>query len=91
MSSSHWLDKAADLLVAPTDNLRDLAVLAGGDPRTFYRHTSLDGCDLRGQDLSGMEFTTLGQGHILVDESTKFDPQYQRDFERLLALSKGHA
>jgi hypothetical protein len=53
---THWLDKVITLLQARTSNLRELAELAGEDPRTFYRGISLNEVDIEGQDLSGMEF-----------------------------------
>ena len=81
------MDNVVDLLAADITHLRDLAILAGGDPKVFYRGASLNGTNLCGQDLRGMEFTTLDQGNILVDENTELDPQYQDDFERLLASS----
>ena len=39
-----------------TADLRELARIAGGDPRTFYRGISLDDLDLGGQNIDGMEF-----------------------------------
>ena len=59
MSGAHWLAGVEDVLKADTGDLRQLAVLAGGDPATFYLGTPMDGADLRGQDLRGMLFTGL--------------------------------
>lgn len=53
---AHWLDMVVELLQASTDDLRELALIAGGDPKTFYLGTDLGKLDTEGQDLSGMEF-----------------------------------
>jgi hypothetical protein len=53
----HWLQKVVDILNADTSNLRELARLAGGDPKTFYRGANLEGVDVENQNLQGMEFT----------------------------------
>jgi hypothetical protein len=55
---AHWLDKVVTLLQARTSNLRELAELAGEDPRTFYRGVMLSELDVEGQDLTGMEFAS---------------------------------
>jgi hypothetical protein len=54
----HWLDKVITLLVAPTANLRELAILAGADPATFYVGTDIGKLDLAGQDIDGMKFSS---------------------------------
>ena len=54
--SEHWLDKVIEILNAETSDLRELAKLAGGDPRTFYRGVELRSLETAGQDLTGMEF-----------------------------------
>jgi len=52
----HWLDKVIALLQADTANLRELARIAGSDPKTFYRGIQIDDLDLDGQNIEGMEF-----------------------------------
>lgn len=52
----HWLDKVLTILQAQTADLRELARIAGGDPKIFYRGISRDRLDLAGQDIDGMEF-----------------------------------
>lgn len=52
----HWLSTAADLLMADTADLRALARIAGGDPRTFYVTIDIRRVDISGQDISGMQF-----------------------------------
>jgi hypothetical protein len=69
---------------AQTADLRELALIAKADPRIFYRGARLDGVDLSGQDIRDMEFTELESAQVLVDENTKFDPIYKRDFNRLI-------
>ena len=72
MSGAHWLAGVEDLLKADTGDLRQLAVLAGGDPATFYLGTPMDGADLRGQDLRGMLFTGLDPRKVRHDAKTIF-------------------
>ena len=59
---SHWLDKVIVLLEADTSSLRELALLAGGDPRSFYLGSKMEDVDWSNQDLQGMLFTPRGQG-----------------------------
>jgi hydroxysqualene synthase len=73
---SHWLDKVVTLLQSDTSDLRELARIAGGDPRTFYRGANMNGSDLCGQDLRGMEFTNLDLSQIKLDDRTTLDPIY---------------
>lgn len=54
----HWLDKIITLLQAETFDLRELARIAGGDPRTFYRGIDPVDLDLSGQNIDGMEFSS---------------------------------
>jgi hypothetical protein len=78
----HWLSKVVDLLQVETADLRELATLAGGNPKTFYRGARLNGVDLTGQDLSGMEFTDLHAANVALDGNTKLDSRYARTFSR---------
>lgn len=61
---SHWLDKVVSLLQAETADLRELAQIAGGDPRIFYRGINPAELDLANQDIQGMEFSST------IDQST---------------------
>lgn len=63
----------ARILQAETGDLRVLAELAGGDPRTFYIGTSLSGADVRGQDLRGMILPGLDLDHLQHDAKTLKD------------------
>jgi hypothetical protein len=73
---SHWLQKVIKLFKSESVNLRDLAKLAGGDPRTFYIGANLDGADLSGQDLRGMTFSNFNVDKVKIDSKTKLDPKY---------------
>jgi hypothetical protein len=70
---SHWLQKVVAILKAETADLRELAHLAGGNPETFYRGAKMDGVDLSGQDLRGMEFTNLDLALVWTDSNTRLD------------------
>jgi hypothetical protein len=59
-----------------TTDLRELAKFAGGNPKTFYRGARLEGVDISGQDLRGMEFTDLQAAKIKFDKRTKLDRRY---------------
>lgn len=88
---SHWLQTVIDLLEAETSNLRELAILAGADPRTFYVGVKLEDLDIRGQDLRGMTFTNFDPKRVLADEKTEFDSSYQnRPSDQLYKDSGGH-
>jgi formylglycine-generating enzyme required for sulfatase activity len=69
---THWLDKIVEIMKAETADLRELARIAGYDPTDFYRGTVIDGADLCGQDLTGMEFTHLDLSKVKYDENTRF-------------------
>lgn len=66
---SHWLDKVIELLEADTMELRDLARIAGADPRTFYRGIDPKTLDLNGQDVDGIDF---GDGIDYVKTMAKY-------------------
>ncbi len=68
----HWLEKVITLLQADTSDLRELARMAGSNPRIFYRGISLADLELSGQDLQDMEFA---EG---VFEDVKTWPDYLR-------------
>lgn len=72
----HWSDRVIKILEAKTGNLRDLAEIAGCDPKTFYKNQSLAGCDIRGQDLRGMDLSGCQLDRAVIDESTKIDPEF---------------
>jgi urease gamma subunit len=70
--SEHWLAGVEAVLAAETGDLRELAILAGGDPQTFYIGTPLAGADLRGQDLRGMILPDLDPRRVRHDSKTIF-------------------
>jgi hypothetical protein len=59
---AHWLEKVIALLKAETADLRELAYLAGGDPKVFYKGIDLHQLDTEGQNLEGMEFSPTASG-----------------------------
>ena len=54
---THWLSKVMLVLQANTADLRELAKIAGGDLKTFYRGVRPEDLDLVGQNLEGIEFS----------------------------------
>lgn len=66
------LKEAEAILQASTSDLRELAILAGQDPRTMYIGTCMNGVDVRGQDLRGMIFTNLDRTKVRSDERTRW-------------------
>jgi hypothetical protein len=44
--------------------LRELALIAGGNPKTFYHGVNPDDLDLEGQDVQGIEFTNVATEHM---------------------------
>lgn len=69
---AHWLDKVVALLQAETADLRELAIIAGGNPKTFYRGASLDDVDLSDQDVRGMNLS-LDLNRVTLNARTKLD------------------
>jgi hypothetical protein len=66
---THWLEKVVLLFKAPTSDLRALAELVGEDPKTFYRGIDLDGLEVEGQDLTGMEFGDIEADGVANDNN----------------------
>ena len=84
---NHWLETASKILRSDIANLRELARLAGSDPRFFYRGVNLRRADLRGQDLRGMDFTGANLRDAKIDPSTLLDKpwdlkSYEADFRQ---------
>ena len=72
---THWTSKIIDLLEADTADLRELAIIAGGDPKTFYLGVDMRGVDVRGQDLRGMVFSPTAYTEMLWDKETNFSDE----------------
>lgn len=72
----HWLDGVSKILESDSENLRELATIAGLDPSDLYAYVDLSGCDLRGQDLRGMDFTGSRIEACLIDSLTQIDAEY---------------
>jgi len=62
----HWLEVVVTLLQSNTTDLRKLAILAGGNPETFYIGTDLEGLDLDDQDFTNMDFGAEQNARLLV-------------------------
>jgi hypothetical protein len=54
---AHWLETVVKLLLASTNDLRELARIAGADPKTFYIGIDPRTLDTTDQDISDMEFS----------------------------------
>ena len=52
-----WEKQALKLLMADTEDLRELAKIAGYDYQTFYRGANFRGADLSHQDLEGVDLS----------------------------------
>jgi hypothetical protein len=63
----HWLDTVMALLQSETTDLRQLAIMAGGNPKTFYRGTRIEDIDPEGQDLSGLDFGREQNARFLAE------------------------
>lgn len=73
----HWLDRVILLLRANTANLRELARIAGADPRTFYRGIDPAHLDLTGQNIEGMEFSPPTRASRLEGEQLQLDLDFR--------------
>ncbi len=72
----HWLLSVGNILRSRTSDLRELALIAGRDPKTFYMDSDLSGADVRGQDLRGMIFSDkIDLSKIEYDQHTIFGPE----------------
>lgn len=61
----HWMDKVVVLLTANTSDLRELATIAGGNPRTFYRGINPEDLEFtEHDDIKGMEFGEIAESAI---------------------------
>lgn len=66
----HWTKNIIDIFEADTLDLRELAIIAGGDPATFYQYTNIDTLDIRGQNLRGMTFSNFDLSKMIYDADT---------------------
>ncbi|HYD88130.1 MAG TPA: hypothetical protein VEA80_11685 [Vitreimonas sp.] len=73
---THWLEKVVLLLTADTTDVRKLAELAGGNPKTFYRGIRRADLELEGQNVDGMEFEDE------IDASPRFTETDRAAFAR---------
>lgn len=74
-----WFERVCEIMLSEASDLKDLARIAGSDPRYFYCGANLNGADLRGMDLIGMEFHGASLNDVKVDAHTKADwPQLRQ-------------
>ena len=78
----HWLDKVVVLLQAETADLRELARIAGANPKTFYRGIDLKDLDLDGQDIEGMEFSSPPHRQDITGYQLDLDLYFPDDIHR---------
>jgi formylglycine-generating enzyme required for sulfatase activity len=64
-------------------DLKTLARIAGGDPRSFFRGTDFSGADLRGEDLTGLDLTGSSFKNANFDHSTRIDEQFEHLLSQL--------
>jgi len=73
---AHWLQDISVIFSADTSDLRQLAIMVGEDPVSFYSGVDLSKSDLRGQDLRGMRFDRSRLQGALLDAATQIDSPY---------------
>jgi hypothetical protein len=76
----HWLDRVIFLLQADTYDLRELAKMAGGNPKTFYRGIKRSELEKIDQNLDGMEFSDSESDDLTVDGQLSL-PGISRKYE----------
>lgn len=86
---THWLDMVTTLLQANTSDLRELARLAGADPKTFYKGIEIGRLDLAGQDIEGMEFSTSPEAYAPVGTQLALNLEFGSSEGHLLHRVRG--
>jgi hypothetical protein len=66
---THWLDMVITLLQANTSDLRELARLAGADPKTFYQGIEIERLDLLGKISKEWNFRRLPRPTFQLERS----------------------
>lgn len=74
---NHWSNIVKALLQSKTGDLKELAKIAGSGDRNFYSYESLEECDLRGQDLSGLNLTGCNINKSIYDNETIIDEEFE--------------
>jgi len=85
---SHWLDKVIELLQANTADLRELARMAGGNPKIFYLGVRLSDLDVSGQNLDGMQFGDDAASQATEDVWLKLDRNEIAEFSSSIRFIK---
>ena len=62
---SHWLDTVVTLLCAEISDLRELAKIAGRDPKTFYTGANVGKLEISDQDLRGIALSNFATHRII--------------------------
>lgn len=83
---THWLSLVVTLLESNSSDLRELARIAGGNPKDFYLGTDLSGVDVRGHDLRGVSLTAKQSATLIFDSSTIFDVGLAEAADELLEM-----
>jgi hypothetical protein len=79
----HWLDGVVDILTADATDLRELMVIGKGRPETFFVGFDLRKLDLRGMDLSGLNFRAARiDTTTKIDEHTRYDEAFTDIFAK---------
>jgi hypothetical protein len=86
---THWLDMVITLLQANTSDLRELARLAGADPKTFYQGIEIERLDLAGQNIEGMEFSTSSKTYVPAGTQLVLDLEFGSSEGHLLHRVRG--
>ena len=68
---AHWLDGALKLLEAGTDDLAELALMVGADPKTFYRGADFRAADLSSEDLSAFDIEGASLSQAAIGERNR--------------------
>ena len=69
--------KLGAIIMHPGDDLRELASLAGGHPKSFYRGANFNDADLRGQDLRGFALDASTFDRARINKTTRTDRKYR--------------
>jgi hypothetical protein len=68
---SHWLDTVVTLLCADTSDLRELAKIAGRDPKTFYIGVDFAKLEISDQDLRGIGLSNFATHRLSKIRDTR--------------------
>ena len=83
LSDKEW-QKVRELLFAPTHDLRELARMAGANPRTFYRGANFRKSDLTDEALENFDLTgaNLTSSKLTSSQKSYFEKRTNEAFNR---------